>query len=309
MKYSNYTEEIMSDKKYRQICNMFFELAPNDKIKSILQSILYEGGYKDYNINTEIVNKINPYVEIQRRIDMAYLLITNPKTFQIFFEQKITLFHGTNGNALPNILKYGLNSLKESEKAGIEVVTGEVWSRTNTPRDFISFTDILGIAHEYSKIKGNNEEEKLSFEVIICTTVDNIQKHKTFKPHSDIVETGVISHIPLNDIKAILVQKNKIAFVKKLVNNSEIKILPLDYFDKKFYYIDDFLYSIETSHEKFEELKTILKQPIKRIFFSLKEIENITKKLQISKIKQTLYNFYLSIIERNKSQYGNRKSK
>ena len=52
---------------------------------------------------------------------MANLFITNPASFYMLTNTKSNLFHGTNANALFSILKYGMNSLSESSKRGIEV--------------------------------------------------------------------------------------------------------------------------------------------------------------------------------------------
>jgi len=52
--------------------------------------------------------KNNPHLERKKRVAFAYLLATNPETFEMIDKNNINLFHGTNANALPNILKYGL---------------------------------------------------------------------------------------------------------------------------------------------------------------------------------------------------------
>lgn len=54
---------------------------------------------------------------------MAYVLATYPETFEVLSENNIDLFHGTNINALPDILKYGMNSLQELSNKGITVST------------------------------------------------------------------------------------------------------------------------------------------------------------------------------------------
>jgi hypothetical protein len=92
-------------------------------------------------------------VEGQRRLSMAYLFVKNPSTFNTLAENKVNLFHGTNSTALPTILEYGLGSIDSSEKRGLDVQTGEQWSRINGKRSFVSLTDVLGIAEGYSTLK------------------------------------------------------------------------------------------------------------------------------------------------------------
>ena len=107
MQYSDFTLDQMFErcKNYQDVCNIFFELAKDSERKEQLESILYTGGYKDFGCSSKISNKDNPGIELRRRLSMAYLLIRNPKSFDYFVENQINLFHGTNANALPSILK------------------------------------------------------------------------------------------------------------------------------------------------------------------------------------------------------------
>jgi hypothetical protein len=106
----------MEDRDYPKLCNLFISLAQTKEQKEKLESILYNGGYLDYSISSDVVNKDNPSIEACRRITMAYLILRNPDTFDMMVKNKVCLYHGTNGNALPGILTYGLNSVVESEK-------------------------------------------------------------------------------------------------------------------------------------------------------------------------------------------------
>ena len=110
-KYSDYSfEGVMSVPSYRKLCEEFLNLAPNAEIKSKLESILFKGGYKDFCVSSKIARD-NIDFEVNKRLDLASLLITNPETFDVLVENNINLFHGTNANALPSILKYGLNTV------------------------------------------------------------------------------------------------------------------------------------------------------------------------------------------------------
>ena len=70
--------------------------------------ILYDGQYGNYSVDTDLTNKGSATLEMGRRASMAYILATNPETFGILSQNNINLFHGTNINALPNILNYGM---------------------------------------------------------------------------------------------------------------------------------------------------------------------------------------------------------
>ena len=85
--------------------------------------ILYDGQYGNYSVDTDLTNQGSDTLEMGRRAAMAHVLATNPETFEILSQNNINLFHGTNINALPNILIYGMNSFDELSKKGIAVVS------------------------------------------------------------------------------------------------------------------------------------------------------------------------------------------
>jgi len=294
-------EQLMMENNgiYKKICNMFFELNTDDEIKNKLEEILYEGKYQDFYINSEICSNDNPLVEIGRRMSMAYLLIRNPETFNILMEKRINIFHGTNANALPNILKYGLNSASESTDIGIDVITGEKSTRINNKRSFISFTDVLDVALSYSTIKTEKGVENLSFEIVIGTTVDEIMKSRPKTIRSDVVEIGVDKNFPLEKIKMIGVPSDKVDFVKKLVKDQEgITVVAIDGISEKFYSIDNSSEMIYILENEFEKLKSNLKNSTNNKVFSLVELKN----LMIERFSNVLEKFLPEIaIELNKS--------
>lgn len=279
-------EQLMEIGDFQRICNCFFYVAPNQEAKNKLFEILYEGCYNGFTFSTNMSNKDNPWIEIQRRISMADLFLRNPSTFEKIVENKINLFHGTNANALPSILKTGMNSIDESQRDGIDVITGENWSRMNGKRNFISFTDVLDLAEDYSTLTPSISNKKLSFEVVIGTDVNEALKAGTTTVHSDIPEVGIRNKLPLESIKFIGVPSSKVKFVRKLVGNSDIIVMPIDGLYDKFYYVDEMRISIFP--DKLEKMKQELNKKRKDKIFSKKEIEEVSRKRMLPNIKKNL---------------------
>lgn len=271
-------EQIMNScENYQEICELFFELARDNEVRINLENILYNGKYKDSYIDSKMMNRGSSFIEAYRRISMADLLVRNPETFEELFQNQIKLFHGTNSNALPSILKYGLNSAFESEKKGIYVATGEKSTRIGGARIFVSFTDVLDIAEDYSGIKPE-ANANLSFGIVIGTTVtDVLQAGKCIVP-SDIPEVGVKYKLPKEGIKTICVPPDKVEFVKKIVNNDEIKVLAMNGLNEKFYYFDIDFQTVHISYDRFNKLKEELQEPKNNKFFKLEEIKNVMLK-------------------------------
>lgn len=227
---------------------------------------MYEGGFDDFTVNSDIRGiRNNPEIERKKRMDMAYLLATNPESFDLMYKNHINLFHGTKGNALPSILKYGINSVDESEKKGIHVTTGEEWSRrTDENRSFVSFTDVLSIAENYASITPSKETQGAeSFGVILGISSNNLNKLKTCTVDSYLPEIGIMDKVPIESIEMIAVPKSKVKFVSKLTEGSQIKVVPIDLEDK-FYYIDD-CGCIYFDHKEFEKF-TQKRENEERIF-------------------------------------------
>ena len=253
------TEQIFNRiPNYKNICDLYFGLVQDEETKVTLEEILYNGSYGDFVFNSGLSNKNNPMVEGQRRLSMAYLFIKNPSTFNTLAENKINLFHGTNSTALPAILEYGLGSIDSSEKRGLDVQTGEQWSRINGKRSFVSLTDVLGIAEGYSTLKGGVTDHS-SFEVIIGFCTEDIFKTKRSIISSDIPEVAVEDGVPLEYIKSICVPEEKVELVQNLIGDKDILVNAIDDIDDKFYYFDE-LGSIYVISEKYESLKRELQE-------------------------------------------------
>lgn len=280
MDYKDYSiEQIMDDcYNYQTICNLFMELV-RDADKSKLEEILYQGKYNNFKFNTKLSNVNNPFREAQRRIDMAYLFIKNPETFDILVNERVNLFHGTSAKALPSILKYGVTSGLKSENLGIEVSSGEVWSRIGgKQRNFVSFTDVLDVAYYYSAIGIENED--LSFEVMIGTTIDDAMKNGITRVFSDTPEVAIKNKLALDSIRVIGVPSERVEFVKKLIPNDSIKVVAIDSVINKFYYIDENSNSVDINYDEFNRVKESVSKPKKNVFFKLEDI----RKMMIERI-------------------------
>lgn len=209
-----------------------------NKCKKKWNGILYEGGYDNFSINSAKL-KNNPYIERKKRIQFAFLLATNPKAFETISKNNVTLFHGTNANALPSILKYGLKSGKELENESIPIITGEEWSRRGAQRSFISFTDNLETAVKYAAMPASKDsQQNLSFGVIVGLSSKATSDLPTCRVTSELVELGFEDSIPLEYIEVLAVPKDKAEFVSKLVNGSKIQVLSLD-LNENFYFRDN----------------------------------------------------------------------
>lgn len=269
---------------YKEICNLFFELVQEDEMRIKLEDILYNGKYKDFYVISGVCSKDNPYIEATRRISIAYLMIRNPETFDVLVSEQVNLFHGTNANALPSILKYGLNSGLEAENQGLNVTTGEKWSRIGgKQRDFVSFTDVLDIAGDYSTLHSSVENADLSFGVIIGTTVADARKAGRYIIGSDVPEVGVRNRLPLEGIKVIGVPSDKVKFVEKLLSSDNIKVVAIDGMRDRFYYCDDFFNNIDIDYDNFNKLKDNLRKPSKGKFFDLGEARMLMVEWIVSK--------------------------
>ena len=180
----------------------------------------------------ETLFKNNPLIEGKKRLNMAYLLLKNPQIVNTIQYTGGHFFHGTNANALPSILKYGINSVDTSVENNIDVITGEKWSRRNGKRDFLSVTDCLDIAMSYaSNIELDEKDatgELLNFGIIFGISLEEMDDINTVKVQSNMPEIGILGNLPIDHIKYILVSEDKVLFVQKMIGNRPIEVLPLN---------------------------------------------------------------------------------
>ena len=246
--YSEYdTEQIMELSGYPELCNYFLSLAKDDAMREKLSGILYGGGYQGYDIFGHY-GRNDELMEAKRRAGVAYQLVTNPNTFDELGKNNVIYYHGTSSMALPSILKYGLNSYDKSITDGLNIRTGEEWSR-NRGRDFVSFTDVLDVAIDYAIVNSNEN----AFPVVVGTSLDNIRKTYRKPVSSELPEIGVKNHFPKELISCILVPADKVSMVKEMVGDG-IKVLPADLREEKFYSVDLDSFQIYVDDNRYNEL-------------------------------------------------------
>ena len=245
----------------------------------------------------EVLYKNNPTIEGKKRLNMAYLLLKNPEMVEIIEKTKGNFFHGTNANALPNILEYGLNSVNKSVENNIDVVTGEEWSRINGKRAFVSLTDCLDVAIKYAdKNKCENiSNSLLNFGVIIGASFENMQNLNVTSIQSDISEIGVMGNLPLENIKYLAVPEDKVEFVKKMVGQKNIAVVAIDMKDK--YYSMNYIDKMNSLEHGKEE-----QQHLSELIYSKQDMKEMTKTRRTTKIKEIFSLLKEKIYNKNKQK-------
>ena len=280
-------DRLMKYGNYDKTCETFFSLAEDKKTLDKLKAILYDGELDNYSAKSGFHCRDNPKIEIRRRIALASVLLTNPETFDFFIKNDICIFHGTNANALPGILKYGINSHAVLEEKGVPVLTGEASTRMYRKRNFISFTDVLDIAEDYSTLLSPDGEQKLSFSVVIGVSQEEMNNSMIIPIDSDVSEIGVDKHFPLESISCICVPEEKVNFVKKIVNDRRITVLGIRDLSKKLYYYDDDwnITTVSTENYKIKDsdglkfkMSDVYKVVKEKSFFKMKDFIGKVKK-------------------------------
>ena len=267
-------------RKYPIWKDLFLDLADTDDKRKKLEEVLNDGMYNGHCFDTGLTNNNTLFVEAERRISYAYLLLNNPDTFEYLTKNNLNVFHGTIFNSLDGILKYGMKSNQELSNMGISIDSGESWSiDKNNPRDFISFTDVFDVALNFATFTLNNRD---SFEMVICTSSDFIDLDNKIDVSSKFPEFGVHGSIPLSFIKAICVPEDKVKEVSRIVKDYDIKILPLKNIKYKFYYMDEYEGFI-CNNKIYNSLKDQLRKPkqseIKRNILDIcNQINNLISK-------------------------------
>jgi len=239
-------------------------------------------------------------------VQFAVLLANNPEGFQAIVDNNVTLFHGTNGNALPSILKYGLKSGKELENESIPVTTGEAWSRRGSQRSFISFTDYLGTAVSYASMPPSKDSnENLSFGVLVGLSSNATSELRTFSVVSELVELGFQDNIPLQYLEVLVVPKDKVEFVNKLINGSKIQVLSLD-LDENFYFKDslsDFDFSMSQASKFSGTSQTFSPESLHKLSSNHRKLSDIYK--MFGKIQKIFKEFFIGKGEKNEQNFRN----
>lgn len=235
--YKNMNEVI------RETFEDYLSLAPNANAQKILAEILLNGQYGKLVFHSELSTNNSLNCETARRLSMAQLYLTNPRTFMALANNGINIFHGTSSINLISILENGLQSGQAQVDSGKKVLTGETYTRhPGKQRNWISFTDVFDISVHYSR--DINYED--NFNVIVCTTEDGINNTNShiykFKLLSEV---GVENNYSVDNINALLVPSDKVDYVQNLVGNRNIQVLPLDNYSNSKPFIVDFIRSYE----------------------------------------------------------------
>ncbi len=196
------------------------------EIQEKMRAVLCEGKYENFTIDSHLMNKNNGSIEASRRLHLASLLQADPVAFDVISKNNINLYHGTNSNALDSILKNGMHSEASSLKNGLSVSTGEF---SYNPRDFVSFTDDMGLALGYSTLSPSaNALTDTSFSVLVGTSTDSLTDVKTVRVGSDTPEVGIGDNLSIEKIKVLAVPESKVVEVQQLINKygqNHIKVI------------------------------------------------------------------------------------
>ena len=305
--YSEYSPNEFNNKDYLNVGDLLLKYAPSDESKRRIQGILKDGGYDNYSVNenADLMNHNSPIKEEKKRIGMAWLISRYPQTFDTIRENDIAFFHGTNSNALPYILKNGLNSLDKIKKDGGVVLTGETWSMKyrlgQQSGNFVSVTDDIDTAGDYSTYGTSNGA---AYSVLLGIKKSALSKLRTRTIHSDCVEMGIVDGIPpelisfigvpedkINDVKKMILQNSKIDMTSVDVNGiieqyRDINVKPVD-FNERFYYIDE-AGVISYSAEKAEQMYRGEKEPRKA--FGIEQFRKLSLTRVLGRLLESMKN-------------------
>lgn len=298
MGYSNYSDLILSDERYRERCEKLLERANDDEIKRKMSGILYNGGFDDFSVNSQMGEKDNPDKEKERRLWTSYLLATNPQAFSMIEQNNAILFHGTNANALPSILIHGIQSVADAQENNLSVVTGEVNHKNAIRRRFISFTNSLSTALNYTSLAPSKDcDTELSFGVLIGIDPEDVKKlNYTTEIASDVSEIGILDTVSPEYIKFLGVPEDKVEFVQKLVGDRNIQVTAMDMPDR-FLQLRD-LYALING----EALPAGPHQIQSDRTFNSQEVKAMTTERKFSKIKQIYDDLKNKLFNRDKNR-------
>lgn len=298
MGYSNYSEMIVSDERYRERCEKLLARASDDEIKRKMSGILYEGGFDNFSVNSQMGERDNPDMEKERRLWTSYILATNPQAFNTIEQNNAILFHGTNANALPSILTHGIQSVADAQENNLSVVTGEVNHKSAVRRKFISFTNSLSTALNYTSLAPTKDSDsELSFGVLIGIDPEDVKKlNYTTEIASDVSEIGILDTIPPEYIKFLGVPGDKVDFVQKLVGDKNIQVTAMEMPDR-FLQLRD-LYALING----ESLPQSPHQLQANRHFDTQEVKAMTTERKFSKIKQIYNDLKNKLFNREKNR-------
>ncbi len=230
--YSGYEfEQFLKLNGYTETMEKLLSKAPSEEIRKKVFEILHNGGCDGFSVNTNMMNRSGIADEANNRLNYASLLINSPSTFDFISQNNISLFHGTNSNALEEILRYGLCSEEEIIESRRKIVTGE--SSRTAPRKFVSLTDDIDSAIDYASILPRQEaKDNSSFGIIIGVSATDVRESSEIQRvsiDSRVPELGVYRHLDTKYIRTLIVPTIKIDEVNQLLkkyNQTHIKVIP-----------------------------------------------------------------------------------
>ena len=302
--YSNYSPDKFKDKKYLELINSMASITFDEENREKIISIMKEGGYDNYSVNNaaSLMNNNNPLIEARKRVGVAYLIARNPETYDYITKNNVCVFHGTNSHALPGILKNGLKSFGVLKKENVELKSGEQvtmeYRLGENSSDFISVSDDLETIYEYSAY----DKDKSGFGVAIGLKQEALKKLKTVHVDSDCVEFGIKGQVPVDMIDFIGVAQDNVDYVKKLVGQRNIKVMPMPLnFEEKFYLIEG-EGLIEIYNNRLDNLRKQVLHTRRK--FGIESYRDLGKKIGMDKMLDTLKNLLALKKKENNKKTG-----
>ena len=307
-----YEKETLFDhiKGFKEVCSRLIEVAEKEEDKRALEEILYVGSYNGFNFCSNMCCYNSPLNFVKRNLSMACMYLQNKETFDYLVNNEITLFHGVNANALPSILESGLRSYDRLVEEGINVSTGENYSRRMQGRNFIGFTDVFDLAVDYSELfSKESRKDALTLGVVIGTTKSKLcESGRVTRVPSELPEIGIKDYYSLDSINVIGVPSDKLIFVRKLASNTNIKVLPMDTISDRLFHVDEDYMKVEINEKEFSKLKLELqgKEKKKSPRFSLKELYYLAITRNLTRIRKTIMKFkHIFDTEKKKEEEDN----
>ena len=241
---TEYNQEVGSDLLnnwyYKQVVDAFYALDIEQDVMDKVEEILKTGKVGGYDPKGNICRNLD-YTEERRRVGLAYLLVNNPDTFDYIKDSDVIYFHGTDSSSLDKIIESrGMESLKIQKLEGKAITNGEIYSRDkdiSETRGYISFTDVLDLAEEYSS---RYMDEEGHFPVVIGVTRDTGDNFNFYQISGTYLpEAGCRNRLPIENIKCILVPSEHVEEVYNKVSSFGIQVLGMDNIGYKFYYFED----------------------------------------------------------------------
>lgn len=288
-KYSNYSSEEFKGTKYLELSEALLKLAKSDDDREMMESMLTQGGVKDFSVNDyeEYIRPNNSMIESRKRVGYAALLATYPETFKHIVDNKIVAFHGTNSFAIASIITDGLKPFGTLEKEGIEMPNGEketmVYRAKENSSDIINVTNDLETIYEFAtSVHGLKNKNVPNYGVVIGIKKEHFDSLSKCKVRSACVECGIRNQVPPEMIDFIGVPEDRVKFVKKLVSNRNIAVMPMPIESKDRFYNIEENGNIYIDKEKYE--KVLLNETVESKSFGKESFKELGKKVGVNKM-------------------------